>query len=265
MLRGAAAECASDARNGRAGDSGMDIQDMRIFARVAAVQNLSAVGTELGLTPAPSPNASRRWRTSFRARLFDRTTRSIRITEEGATFLAHVERILSEIEAARASVDDKVEQAEGQAQDLGARVLRPALSSRRRCASSCAPIRRSRCRSTCTTAGQSAGGRLRRRRPHRRAVGLQADRQAPCPRPAHHRRLRAIWREHGRPQRPEELARALLPGARRLLAVDLHERRTRVRCGSPAASIQQRRHPAACRDRGSRPDPHFGDRGPTDL
>ena len=29
----------------------MDIQDMRIFARVAAVQNLSAVGTELGLTP----------------------------------------------------------------------------------------------------------------------------------------------------------------------------------------------------------------------
>ena len=29
----------------------MDIQDMRIFARVAAVQNLSAVGSELGLTP----------------------------------------------------------------------------------------------------------------------------------------------------------------------------------------------------------------------
>src|SRR5262245_12636028 len=33
------------------GGAGMDIQDMRIFARVAAVQNLSAVGTELGLTP----------------------------------------------------------------------------------------------------------------------------------------------------------------------------------------------------------------------
>ena len=30
----------------------MDIQDMCIFARVAAVQNLSAVGTELGLTQA---------------------------------------------------------------------------------------------------------------------------------------------------------------------------------------------------------------------
>ena len=29
----------------------MEIQDMRIFARVAAMQNLSAVGTELGLTP----------------------------------------------------------------------------------------------------------------------------------------------------------------------------------------------------------------------
>jgi DNA-binding Lrp family transcriptional regulator len=29
----------------------MDVQDMQIFARVAAVQNLSAVGAELGLTP----------------------------------------------------------------------------------------------------------------------------------------------------------------------------------------------------------------------
>ena len=29
----------------------MDIQDLRIFARVAALQNLSAVGTELSLTP----------------------------------------------------------------------------------------------------------------------------------------------------------------------------------------------------------------------
>ena len=47
------------------------------------------------------------------ARLFDRTTRSIRITEEGSTFLLHVERILAEIEAARASVDDKVTKPKG--------------------------------------------------------------------------------------------------------------------------------------------------------
>ena len=86
----------------------MDIQDMRIFARVAAVQNLSAVGSELGLTPGTISKRIQALEDELSARLFDRTTRSIRITEEGAALLAHVERILSEIEAARASVDDKV-------------------------------------------------------------------------------------------------------------------------------------------------------------
>src|SRR5215813_8358923 len=89
------------------GERGMDIQDMRIFARVAAVQNLSAVGTELGLTPGTISKRIQSLEDELSARLFDRTTRSIRITEEGVAFLAHVERILSEIEAARASVDDK--------------------------------------------------------------------------------------------------------------------------------------------------------------
>ena len=91
----------------------MDIQDMRIFARVAAVQNLSAVGTELGLTPGTISKRIQSLEDELSARLFDRTTRSIRITEEGAAFLGHVERILSEIEAARASVDDKVSKPKG--------------------------------------------------------------------------------------------------------------------------------------------------------
>ena len=91
----------------------MDIQDMRIFARVAALQNLSAVGTELGLTPGTISKRIQALEGELSARLFDRTTRSIRITEEGATFLGHVERILAEIEAARASVDDTVNKPKG--------------------------------------------------------------------------------------------------------------------------------------------------------
>ena len=66
----------------------MDIQDMRIFARVAAVQNLSAVGTELGLTPGTISKRIQALEDELSARLFDRTTRSIRITEEGAALLA---------------------------------------------------------------------------------------------------------------------------------------------------------------------------------
>ena len=110
----------------------MDIQDMRIFARVAAVQNLSAVGTELGLTPGTISKRIQALEDELSARLFDRTTRSIRITEEGAAFLSHVERILSEIEAARASVDDKVSKPKGKLKIaapacLGRRYVAPAL------------------------------------------------------------------------------------------------------------------------------------------
>ena len=67
----------------------MDIQDMRIFARVAALQNLSAVGAELGLTPGTISKRIQALEDQLSARLFDRTTRSIRITEEGSTFLVH--------------------------------------------------------------------------------------------------------------------------------------------------------------------------------
>ena len=91
----------------------MDIQDMCIFARVAAVQNLSAVGTELGLTPGTISKRIQALEDELRVRLFDRTTRSIRITEEGAKFLTHVERILAEIEGARAAVSANVDQPKG--------------------------------------------------------------------------------------------------------------------------------------------------------
>lgn len=84
----------------------MDIQDLRIFARVAAVQNLSSVGTELGLTPGTISKRIQALESELRVRLFDRTTRSIRITEEGATFLGYVERVLTELECARAAVGD---------------------------------------------------------------------------------------------------------------------------------------------------------------
>jgi DNA-binding transcriptional LysR family regulator len=82
----------------------MDIQDMEIFARVAALQNLSAVGTELGLTPGTISKRIQALEEDLSVRLFERTTRSIRITEEGSSFLQHVERILQELDEARASM-----------------------------------------------------------------------------------------------------------------------------------------------------------------
>lgn len=110
----------------------MDIQDLRIFARVAALQNLSAVGTELSLTPGTISKRIQALEEELCVRLFDRTTRSIRITEEGATFLAHAQRILSEFDQARANVGDSVSKPKGKLKvtapaSLAERYVAPAI------------------------------------------------------------------------------------------------------------------------------------------
>lgn len=91
----------------------MDVQDMRIFARVAEVQNLSAVGQELGLTPGTISKRLQALEDELRVRLFERTTRSIRITDEGRTFREHVSRILGELDSALAAIGESVTQPRG--------------------------------------------------------------------------------------------------------------------------------------------------------
>lgn len=91
----------------------MDIQDLRIFTRVAAMQNLSAVGTELSLSAGTISKRLQTLEDELSVRLFDRSTRSIRITEEGSLFLEHAERILAELELARASVEGNVKRPRG--------------------------------------------------------------------------------------------------------------------------------------------------------
>jgi DNA-binding transcriptional LysR family regulator len=110
----------------------MDIQDIEIFARVAAIQNLSAVGTELGLTPGTISKRLQALEDELSVRLFERTTRSIRITDEGSRFLGHVETILSELELARAAVAESVGRPKGKlrvaaSHALASRYIAPAI------------------------------------------------------------------------------------------------------------------------------------------
>ena len=101
----------------------MDFQDIQIFARVAAVQNLSAVGIELSLTPGTISKRVQSLEDELGVRLFERTTRSIRITEEGSRFLAHVETILTELEKAKATVADTTGQPKGKLKIVAAQAL----------------------------------------------------------------------------------------------------------------------------------------------
>ncbi len=84
----------------------MDVHGMRVFARVAMLRNISAAASELEMTPG---NVSKRLQTlenSLGVRLFDRNTRMIRITEEGAVLLRSVKRILAEIDDVRETLAD---------------------------------------------------------------------------------------------------------------------------------------------------------------
>ncbi len=79
----------------------MNIKDLRIFARVAAVHNLSAVATELGVSAGTVSKRIQSLEEEIGVRLIDRTTRSSRLTEEGRMYLQRVERILLEVEHAQ--------------------------------------------------------------------------------------------------------------------------------------------------------------------
>jgi DNA-binding transcriptional LysR family regulator len=91
----------------------MDIQDLRIFVRVAALQNLSAVGTELNLTPGTISKRIQALEDEMTVRLFDRTTRSIRITDEGTIFLGAAERMLGELDQVQAIVGENIASPKG--------------------------------------------------------------------------------------------------------------------------------------------------------
>ena len=79
----------------------MDIKDLKIYARVAAVQNLTAVAATLGVSAGTISKRIQALEDELGVRLIDRTTRSSRLTEEGRMFLERTERILAEMERAQ--------------------------------------------------------------------------------------------------------------------------------------------------------------------
>lgn len=110
----------------------MDIQDLKIFARVARVQNLSAVGAEFELSAGTISKRLQALEAELCVRLFDRTTRSISITEEGEKFLAGIEPLLGGLDLAVETVKANVERPRGRLRvsapsSLGRGVIAPAI------------------------------------------------------------------------------------------------------------------------------------------
>ncbi|HUS97025.1 MAG TPA: LysR family transcriptional regulator, partial [Hyphomicrobiaceae bacterium] len=77
------------------------ISDLDIFARVARTGNMSAAGREMGLSPAVVSKRVSLLEEKLGARLFQRTTRHLTLTETGEGFFRRVIDILSLVEEAQ--------------------------------------------------------------------------------------------------------------------------------------------------------------------
>jgi len=82
----------------------MDVDDLRLFVRIAQLHSISAAARDLGLTPAGASAKLAALERKLSARLLHRTTRQATLTEDGLAFLPHAEHVVLAAEAARAAL-----------------------------------------------------------------------------------------------------------------------------------------------------------------
>ncbi len=82
----------------------MNLDHLKLFTRIAALNNISQAGKELGLSAAVSSSHINKLERDLGVRLIHRTTRKVSLTEDGSAFLPHAMNILDGVEAGIASV-----------------------------------------------------------------------------------------------------------------------------------------------------------------
>ncbi|SDD82029.1 LysR family transcriptional regulator [Paraburkholderia lycopersici] len=83
-----------------------NLGDVRLFVEAARLGSLSAAGRKLGLTPAAASARLARLEAELHARLFDRTTRQLRLTDEGRLYLTCSEHALRSLDDAKAALQE---------------------------------------------------------------------------------------------------------------------------------------------------------------
>lgn len=76
-----------------------NLSSLKVFTRAAEAHSFTEAGNQLGLSSSAVGKAIARLEQRLGVRLFHRSTRSVRMTEEGQRFLESCRRIFSEIEA----------------------------------------------------------------------------------------------------------------------------------------------------------------------
>ncbi|MEP6503837.1 MAG: LysR family transcriptional regulator [Betaproteobacteria bacterium] len=79
-----------------------DLQDMDLFVRAVATGSLSAAGRELDLSPAVASKRLARLEARLGARLLQRSSRRLSLTDDGALYLERCQAILADVAEAEA-------------------------------------------------------------------------------------------------------------------------------------------------------------------
>jgi DNA-binding transcriptional LysR family regulator len=90
-----------------------ELKTMRVFARVAGEGSFAGAARALDLAPAVVTRAVAELEGHLGARLLNRTTRKVVLTEVGTDYLARVQRILADVDEAQAMAGAHVQEARG--------------------------------------------------------------------------------------------------------------------------------------------------------
>jgi DNA-binding transcriptional LysR family regulator len=81
-----------------------NLGDIRLFVEAAQQGSLSAAGRKIGLTPAAASARLAKLEARLKARLFERTTRQLRLTDEGRLYLNCCRQALQSLDDAEAAL-----------------------------------------------------------------------------------------------------------------------------------------------------------------
>ncbi|MDE1179560.1 LysR family transcriptional regulator [Paraburkholderia sp.] len=81
-----------------------NLGDIRLFVEAAQLGSLSAAGRKLGLTPAAASARLGKLEARLKTRLFERTTRQLRLTDEGRLYVTCCRQALQSLDDAEAAL-----------------------------------------------------------------------------------------------------------------------------------------------------------------
>ena len=90
------------------------LQDLEMFIHVAERGNMSEVGRQLNVTTAAISAAIKRLETALGVSLFERTTRSLRLSAAGEAFISHMQQVSGILDAAERELQSRQELVEGE-------------------------------------------------------------------------------------------------------------------------------------------------------